>query len=98
MLAGIFGFYICFWVLFFSALAQPEMWIHLGLLFAIKCAADLPLVSWTLRRIQQPGLLKWFVLAEMFQIFYVPVVSTAGTFGLYRWKPGGQREPQGANG
>ena len=98
LLGGIYAFYLAFWAFFAAALFRPGLWAHVGFLFAMKCLADLPLVVRTLRRTGQGGLLKWLVLAELFQLFYVPVVSTAGTFGLYRWKSAGNRitpEPAG---
>ena len=87
----LFLYYLSFPALFAGSFFFPQLWIHLGIFLLLKSIFDFPVALWSAGRTGKKYLLKYFIFTELFNLVYVPIVSTAGTFGLFKWKPDKQR-------
>lgn len=82
----LYSFYLSFWVSAMVTVLDPRAWIIPPILFGIKYLVDMPLTCWSLGKTRRLRLLFYLPLAELFNLFYVPFVATAGTLGFYKWK------------
>lgn len=81
--------YLFYLILFFSipiSLYDEKLLPFLIIAFAFKLTADVLLINKGTSMIQRRDLMKYFLLAEIFQIPYILYVGIAGLFGKFSWK------------
>jgi cellulose synthase/poly-beta-1,6-N-acetylglucosamine synthase-like glycosyltransferase len=86
LLGALFSYYCLFIFFIFAAIFQFHFIKYAAILLFIKCMIDLPLTLFTVIKTKNTRFLFYYVFAEIFQLFYIPLVSLAGIFGWFTWK------------
>ncbi|RMF57252.1 MAG: glycosyltransferase [Calditrichaeota bacterium] len=86
-LLGIYLFYLLLFLMTPLAILHKFPLSILMIGYGMKIIPEFMIMRSGLRILQQSSLLRWFPVAEFFQIPYIVYAGFAGFFKLFKWKP-----------
>lgn len=84
MLTG--GVHLLLLTALLTGLFVPKLLFITVLLWLVKIVAEFPVVRVMARFFEKEHLYRYYFVAQLFQLFYVPVVGLAGQLVSYSWK------------